>query len=102
MKDSLPYMICDRAMLFRMIGSIPYGVLPIDHIIFVVLPTLAWVKSAWSPLLCKEGGGEVEAWSGNTWVPPCNLRPMARLYPTLILPLQRGGSLPNGILEKAR
>jgi len=34
MKDSLPYMICDRAMLFRMIGSIPHGVLPIDHIIF--------------------------------------------------------------------
>jgi len=29
--------------------------------------------------------GELEAWSGNTWVPPCNLRPMARLYPTLIL-----------------
>jgi len=27
---------------------------------------------------------------------------MARLYPTLILPLQRGGSLPNDIFEKAR
>jgi hypothetical protein len=27
---------------------------------------------------------------------------MARLYPTLILTLQRGGNLPNGILDKAR
>ena len=32
----------------------------------------------------------------------CNLRPMARLYPTLILPFVRGGNLPNGILDKAR
>ena len=34
------------------------------------------------------------------WVPLCNFSPIARLYPTLILPLQRGGDLPNGIWEK--
>ena len=34
------------------------------------------------------------------WVSPCNVSPIARLYPTLILPLQRGGDLPNGMSEK--
>ena len=35
-------------------------------------------------------------------VPFCNLSPIARLYPTLILPLQRGGDLSNGISEQPR
>ncbi len=61
-----------------------------------------WLIVLEFPSFVRRGGGEVEPWSGNTWVPPCNLSPRTRLYPTLILPLQRGGDLPNGISEKTR
>jgi len=46
------------------------------------------------PLLCKEGLGEVEELSWHTGLPllkqPINSS-MSGFYPTLILPLQRGG-----------
>jgi hypothetical protein len=62
----------------------------------MVFPTLVWVKIVANrpevPSFVRRGGVEVEAWSGNTWSPPCNSRPMARLYPTLILAC----SIPQG------
>jgi hypothetical protein len=70
----------------------------------MVLPGLAWVIIVLHcpsiPLLCNEGLGEVETWSGIMRVPLCNFLPIARLYSTLILPLQRGGDLLNTISEK--
>ena len=54
------------------------------------------------PLLCKEGrrgGRNVER---ELSFSHCNLSPLARFYPTLILPLQRGGDLTDGILEKPK
>jgi hypothetical protein len=45
--------------------------------------------------------GEVEVWKRNTWATPFNLSPFVQLYPTFILPLQRGGSLPRTLRSKS-
>jgi hypothetical protein len=44
------------------------------------------------PLLCKEGLGEVEAWSGNMWVPPA-LIAICTTLPHLNPPLTKGRKL---------